>query len=115
MIRMDATGALGQDASSFTTKDGVIYLTFSVAVNRGKDTPPVWIKCFKKEPNTKRLQYLTKGTTVLVSGTPSAESYFDKNKQENIGVLKLEAYTVEILAQKRALDDRRGDDDDLPM
>lgn len=112
MLRLDANGHLGQDATSFTTKDGVIYYTFNIAVKRGREGSPTWIKCFKKENDLNRLRLLTKGTHVLVTGVPSAETYFNNNTNTHIATLKLEVYSLDILSstQRNSVEES----DDLP-
>ncbi|RTL07335.1 single-stranded DNA-binding protein [Candidatus Dependentiae bacterium] len=77
------SGNLGRDAEIVTTKSGSQMLKFSVAdevyANGKKETQ--WINCvdFRKSSVEKLVQYLKKGTTVMVSGEVSLNSYEAKD------------------------------------
>lgn len=61
-------GRLGKDAELKTLDSGKKVINFSLAVDDGKDRPPVWIDCAKWSEKTGVLPYLKKGTQVAVSG-----------------------------------------------
>lgn len=77
------SGNLGRDAEIVTTKSGSQMLKFSVAdevyANGKRETQ--WINCmdFRKSSVEKLVQYLKKGTTVMVSGEVSLNSYEAKD------------------------------------
>lgn len=67
------TGNLGKDAEIITSKAGKKFMSFSVANNekRGDETITTWFNCVifnEKMVAGKIVDYLKKGTKVLVSG-----------------------------------------------
>lgn len=81
-------GTLGQDAEVKTLESGVNLISFSVAITeKWKDKSgeqkekTTWVKCTKWVPSggsTKISDYLKKGQTVIVRGTPDARAWVDK-------------------------------------
>lgn len=74
-------GRLGQDAVTRHTKDGKSVTGFSVAVDQrhGGEKTTLWVDCsLWGEPGEKVAPYLTKGTTVSVSGVASAREHGGK-------------------------------------
>lgn len=61
-------GRLGKDAELKELDGGKKVLNFSIAVDDGKDKPPIWIDCARWSEKTGILPYLKKGTQVAVSG-----------------------------------------------
>jgi len=91
-------GTLGQDAEVKTLESGNSLISFSVAVTeKWKDKSgeqkekTTWVKCTKwVSPNgsTKIADFLKKGQTVIVRGTPDAKAWTDKegNVKANLEV-----------------------------
>lgn len=82
MIQLQIIGNLTRDAEikqSQKTNDN--FLMFTVAVNTGKDTPAIFIRCIRKAyDNMQNLaQYMAKGKKVYVQGRPSIGIYNDKH------------------------------------
>lgn len=72
-------GKLGRDSELRATPNGDSILSFSVADSQGKDKPTIWWNCQLWGYRGEALQqYLTKGTSVTVSGTVSERTYNDK-------------------------------------
>lgn len=81
MLQIQIIGNLTRDAEikqSQKTQDN--FLTFTIAVNEGKDKPAIFIRCLRKAyDNTQNLmQYMTKGKKVYVQGKPSIGVYTDQ-------------------------------------
>lgn len=62
-------GRLGKPAELKTLEGGKQVINFSIAVDDGKDRPPIWIDCARWSEKAGILPYLLKGTQVAVSGT----------------------------------------------
>lgn len=101
MLReMQIFGHLGQDPKETLFNDGKDMVTdISVAIDVGKEKPPVWVKCrFRGRVNSggqgnrsiaeRALEELRTGDSVTVSG--KIDGYPDKNN-EKASVLYLEA------------------------
>lgn len=82
-------GTLGQDAEIKTLDSGSSLISFSVAVTeKWKDKTSgeqkektTWVKCTKwvsSGGSTKIAEFLKKGQTVIVRGTPEAKAWIDK-------------------------------------
>lgn len=69
MNNLTIVGRLGKDAELKTLDSGKQVINFSVAVDDGKDRPPVWFDCAKWSEKTAVLPYLKKGTQVAISGS----------------------------------------------
>ena len=84
------TGNVGRDPEQSVASDGTHYVTFSVAVFNGKDKSSDWVdvSCRDKLAGI-CLQFIKKGTKVLVDGTYSISAYINK---DNIAVAKLKIY-----------------------
>jgi single-stranded DNA-binding protein len=76
MLKVTAMGYLGKDAELKTYGENT-FLSFSLGVNPGKDKPTVWISCSSN--NTKLVQWLKKGSRVVVIGTATFKPYMDKS------------------------------------
>lgn len=81
MLQLQIIGNLTRDAEirqSQKTQDN--FLTFTIAVNEGKDKPAIFIRCLRRAyDNTQNLmQYMTKGKKVYVQGRPSVGIYNDR-------------------------------------
>lgn len=63
-------GNIGKDAETRSLSSGDTVTGFSVAAKNGKDKPPTWFDCsIWGKRGTALCQYLTKGSSVTVSGT----------------------------------------------
>jgi single-stranded DNA-binding protein len=76
MLKVTAMGYLGKDAELKTYRDST-FLSFNLGVNPGKNKPAVWISCSSN--NTNLVQWLKKGSRVLVIGTAVFKPYMDKS------------------------------------
>lgn len=61
-------GRLGADAQIKDLEGGKKVLSFSIAVDDGKDRPPVWLDCSRWSEKNAVAEYMKKGTQVAVSG-----------------------------------------------
>lgn len=80
MLQVQIIGNLTKDAEIKQSKSGDNWLTFTIAVNEGKDKPATFIRCMRKAfDNTQNLaQYLTKGKKVYAQGRPQVGIYNDQ-------------------------------------
>lgn len=67
-------GNLGSNAVLRTTSEGKQLMSFNVAVNQGKDNPPVWFNCIGNY-REKLFPFLVKGQCVCVIGDLQARVY----------------------------------------
>ncbi len=91
MFKMIIGGALGQDAQ-IRVVNGQSIINFNVAVNRDsknsageKVEKTDWVKAtlWKNEgQSTKVVEYLKKGTKVVLEGTPGIEQYKSKEGED---------------------------------
>lgn len=84
MQEITITGNIGRNAEVIQTRDGRGVLTFSVAVNEGKDEMPTWYDVFVNGNYDKMAPYLVKGTRVLVRGRLKAGMW--TNQQGKTGI-----------------------------
>jgi single-strand DNA-binding protein len=80
MLQLQAIGNLGSDAEIRTGANGEQFVTFDIAHNESyknaegvKVNRASWVSCLHKNINV--APYLKKGTTVYVSGFPSARAF----------------------------------------
>lgn len=87
MLQMNVIGNLGKDAE-LKTINNKEFITFTVASNGAKkDDEPVWVDVIMpNNPNSKMIQYLNKGTAVMVSGSPRFSSYQTKSGETRVQV-----------------------------
>jgi single-strand DNA-binding protein len=82
MASLTIAGRLGRDCEVRTTQKGTKVTQFSVPVDQGygdKKTT-MWVRCsWFGERGERVAQYLTKGTMVFVTGTPSLNTYEGKD------------------------------------
>lgn len=99
MSTLVVTGRVGTDAEVRTLQNNTPVVSWSVADQQGwgdkKHT--LWIKCAMfGERAAKVAPYLTKGTIVECSGTPTVEAWNDKAKGEARAALKLTVQEVKL-------------------
>lgn len=79
MLKLQVIGNLGSEPEVKTTKSGQSYLSFSVAHDRGRDVPAVWVRVVWFGGADHRVRpYLRKGAKLCVTGDASLEAYTDK-------------------------------------
>ena len=85
MNNITIAGQLGRDAEVRQMPNGDPVANFSVADSQGREKPTIWWNCqlFGKRAES-LAQYLTKGTSVTVSGNVTQRSYTDKNGVEKV-------------------------------
>ena len=85
MNNITIAGQLGRDAEVRNMPNGDPVANFSVADSQGREKPTIWWNCqlFGKRAES-LAQYLTKGTSVTVSGNVTQRSYTDKNGVEKV-------------------------------
>lgn len=83
MITMSFAGRIGRDAEVRSRQNGDPVTSFTVAVSIGKDKTQ-WINCAMfGDRGPKLAQYLTKGTSVGITGRPSAHGWKANNGDIN--------------------------------
>lgn len=102
MYKTTIIGNLGQDAV-YKDFNGTKYISFSVAHSeryKDNDGQPVekttWFSCLKKGEST-LIQYLRKGSTVYLEGTPTHRIYTQNGTTQighNINVTRIELIHV---------------------
>ncbi len=92
------TGNIGKDAEVIQTRDGRGVLTFSVAVNEGKEEAPTWYEVFVNGNFDKMASYLVKGTRVLVRGRLKAGMWTNQQGKSGISLhVSTNTGSIEIL------------------
>jgi single-strand DNA-binding protein len=83
MNNLTIAGRIGKDPERRSLNDGTTVLSFSVADDQGKDKQAIWWRCslFGKRADS-LAQYLTKGSSVTVSGTVTEREFTDKEGQQ---------------------------------
>lgn len=105
MLKLIATGHLGQNAIVRQMQSGNKVINFSIAhnerytdkqgVSREKTT---WIECAYWLPNPDNLvKHLLKGTQVVVEGEPSADAYAEKASGELRSKLRLRVRSLDLM------------------
>lgn len=106
------TGNIGKDATLRYSEQGTAMAWFSIAVNdwRNKDTKWVEAVLFGDRAE-KLLEYLTKGTSVLITGRPQARAW--KNKDgDAIPVLQVIVEDLEFTSRKGGKRKAKKNEDD---
>jgi single-strand DNA-binding protein len=102
MKKIIITGNLGKEPEKRADQQGNDFATFSVGVAVGtKDKPKTdWVECTcnSKIADTV-MQFLQKGSKVLVEGFPSVNAYMNKDNQA-VGTLRVYVNNVEFLSPK---------------
>lgn len=98
MQEITITGNIGKDAEVIQRKDGQEVLTFSVAVNEGKDEVPTWYDVFVNGNYDKMASYLSKGARVLVRGRLKAGMWTSQSGKSGISLqVSTNTGSIEIL------------------
>jgi single-strand DNA-binding protein len=94
-------GRLGKDPELTVTASGKPVTKFSLAVDQGKDQPPLWlnITTFDKLAEIVEM-YAHKGVQVFVQGRLVLRQYKDKNGIDRMAV-DIIATTVQLLEKKQ--------------
>lgn len=103
------TGRVGSDAEVRTTTDGTKVVSFSVAddIGWGEKKRTQWLKAiWFGERAVKVAQYITKGSTVEIHGTPEIEVWMDKGKNEPRGSIKVLVNDVKLHGGRKPKDER---------
>ena len=108
MNQITISGNLTRDPERFATHNGETVAKFTVAVNEGDST--LFLNCvaFKKLADN-CLQYIGKGSKVLVSGRLTIDEYETDNKK--LSRPEVIAYSVEFLNRREEVES----DKDLPF
>jgi single-strand DNA-binding protein len=102
MIKLQVIGNLGGDCIQREV-NGKTVINFNVAHSeKFKDSTgnlkerTIWVKCAYWTDRTAVAQYLKKGKTVYVEGTPDVESYTNKEGQQTAS-LKMTVFNLQLL------------------
>lgn len=102
MIKLQVIGNLGRDCE-MKEINGKHVINFNVAHSeKFKDATgnlkerTTWVNCAYWTDRTAVAQYLTKGKTVYVEGSPEAEAYTNKEGQ-NAATLRLRVFNLQLL------------------
>ena len=83
MNNITIAGRIGKDPEQRSLNDGTTVLSFSVADDQGKDKQAIWWRCSLFGKRAESLApYLTKGSSVTVSGNVTEREYADKEGQQ---------------------------------
>ena len=114
-------GHIGRDAEVKATRTGTMVCSFSVAVSRrGKDKEDTtnWYRVsIWREWGEKLAPFLVAGKQVFVMGTPSLNTYTDKQGEFRAS-FEIMADTVQLLGRKEDTPDkpqRRAQDESIPF
>lgn len=109
MNQITISGNLTRDPERFATHNGETVAKFTVAVNEGDSA--LFLNCvaFKKLADN-CLQYIGKGSKVLVSGRLTIDEYETGDKK--LSRPEVIAYSVEFLNRR---DEVKNDDSDMPF
>jgi len=101
MIQATLYGNLGPKIEMKKWND-LEYLSFSVAVNKGKDKNPDWVNCtvWQKDVVTRLNGNINTGDKVLCQGSIILDEYTLRNGQTKSG-LKMKVASVNILKRKQ--------------
>ena len=110
MINATILGRLGKDAKVMKSKEGNMFLSFTMATNSRTtnsnseiEEKTMWISCIYASKNAEKLaEYLKKGKQVVVSGRLIADTFTsNKNDKTMTGVdLKLSVRSLEFAGSK---------------
>ncbi len=95
-------GRLGRDPEMNYTSQGTAVTKFPLAVDQGKDVPPMWLNITCWNELAERVnEWFPKGAQVLVAGRLQLRSYSDRNKVAKTAV-EVIASTAQLLERKKA-------------
>ena len=97
MLKATVIGNIGGDAESKQTKNGDSYLAFSVAHDKGRNQPTIWVRVvWFGGVNNPVAAYLKKGAKLAVTGNLVPSVYMDRANQPALG-LDLYADSVDVV------------------
>lgn len=97
MLKATVIGNIATDAEVKTLKNGKTSLSLSVAHDKGKNVPPVWVRVlWAQGVDAPVRQYLTKGAKVCVTGDLNVSLYTAKDGSAQAGI-DLFADSVEVV------------------
>lgn len=114
MFSMTIAGNVGKDAVLRRTQAGEPVLSFSIAVDQGKDKSgnkrdSVWVNCSIWGKRAESLEaYIKKGTKMVVSGRPGVNVY------EGNGSLTLSVNDLTFMGGSQQRNEDRGGHDEPP-
>lgn len=106
-------GRLGKDPDFNVTPQGKPVAKFSLAVDQGKDQPPMWLNVVAWEKLAEIVEkYAVKGMQVFVQGRLVIRSYDDKSgvKRQAIDVV---ASTVQLMEKREQRSESDSSDEDV--
>lgn len=113
MKKIIVTGNVGRDPEQRTTTTGDSFVVFSLAVSSGTKAKPKtdWLKisCSSEHLINLAMQYIKKGSKLLIEGTPSVNAYINKENKA-VGTLRVLANTIEFIGGKKEDDTSEGSD-----
>lgn len=128
MSTMCITGRLGSDADLRETTNNTKVVQFSIAdkIGFGDKATTQWVKCvWFGDRAAKVRDYLTKGSMVEVTGSPSVEAWSDKSSKEARAAIKLNVMDLKLhgggqkdgapVADRGRATSRNDMDDDIPF
>lgn len=108
-------GHLGNDPDYSITPNGASLAKFSLAVEQGKDQPPMWLSVVTWGKLAEFVEkYATKGAQVFVQGRLQIRQYEDKASAKRQAV-DLVASTVQLLDKQAQASIGAGSDDEAPF
>src|SRR5579863_9424386 len=94
-------GRLGKDPALQVTNAGNSVTKFSLAVDQGKDQPPMWLNVTTWDKLAELVeQYAHKGALVFVQGRLVLRPYTDRHKIDRIAI-DIIATTVQLLEKRQ--------------
>lgn len=90
-------GNLTRDCKTGTTSGQKAYVTFSLAINEGRDRAVTYVDCIYSGNVQNIVPYLTKGKKVAVMGNVKAEAYLAKDGTAR-GTLNCSVRSLELLS-----------------
>jgi single-strand DNA-binding protein len=91
-------GNAGKDAESRMTPNGKLVASFSLALNEGKDKPPLWVRVSAWEKLAEIVvQYVTKGKQVAVVGRLSQPNAYITKDGKPAASYEITAEKIQLL------------------
>lgn len=90
-------GNLTRDCKTGTTRESKAYITFSLAINEGRNRAVTYVDCIYSGNVQNIVPYLTKGKKVAVMGSVKAEAYLAQDGTAR-GTLNCSVRSLELLS-----------------
>ena len=90
-------GNLTRDCKTGTTREQKAYVTFSLAINEGRNRAVTYVDCIYSGNVQNIVPYLTKGKKVAVMGSVKAEAYLAQDGTAR-GTLNCSVRSLELLS-----------------